>query len=208
MGLKLFEPFDKADVLTLLPVAKLKSMQRIGYNTEDDILEDCILAAYGWLAGEKGWLNRSVLPMTWQATESAFSDPITLARGPSISVSSIQYRVSGVYTTVATSVYELRPGDASNADTIYLKSGQSWPTDGDSAFDAVRINYVTGLGDDASDIRDKYPEIVRGLAILAGDYFRHREDSSVEARVTEIDRRIVNHVRIVCGRHRYWDDFA
>lgn len=224
MGLTLTTAPSSSDILALLSVAKLKANLRISHTAEDDLIADCIQEAYDWLAGEHGWLNRTLLTSTWTMTLPGFkravyrndrdgrpvtewipTSVISLPKPPAISLTSLKYLVDGVYTDVDADLYVEKIDDTFG--TINLANLAAWPTDGDVDPSAIQIVYTAGYGD-AATIIEKHPAIVKALKLLASDYYRHREDTMVDIRMVEIDRKVINGVQRVAGRYRIPNSYA
>lgn len=210
MGLSIETFPAKTEILALLTVAEMKENLRISYNKEDNLIERCILAAYDWLAGEQGWLNRSVLATTWKLTSPAFADRTELKRAaPALGVTSVKYLASGVQQTADSSIYGLYKTGPSGFAELYRRSGQAWPTGIDVNPESVEILYTAGLADGTGvEVRKKHMALHKAMALLAGDYFRNREDTFTDIRMVEIDRKIVNGVNRVAGRYRFMNNHA
>ena len=195
-------------ILALLSVAEMKENLRISYVKEDELIKRCILAAYDWLAGSNGWLNRSILGTTWKWTGPAFSNDLELPwAAPAISLTSFTYLLGGVATAVPVGTYQLIKSGANGFARIKKRAGETWPTDGDIDDEAIAITYVAGLADGTgAAVRTKHMALHKGMALLAGDYFRNREDTFTDIRMVEIDRKIVNGVNRVAGRYRFMNN--
>lgn len=209
----------KAEILALLSAAQLKASLRISYSIEDALVEDSILEAYDWLAGVNGWLNRSVLTTKWVLKLPGFrrryaTSPTTfgwqhtreliLPKPPLVSIESVKYLSSGVLTTLDEADYNTVLGDGFGK--IHLGYGKSWPTV-DTHPEGVEIAYTAGYGD-ATAILEKHRALVKGLKLLAGDYFRNREDTYSDKRNIEVNRKIINGVVRVAGRYRLMNHHA
>lgn len=207
MGLVMNALPAEAEILALLSVAELKASLRIGHSNEDALIKDCILAAYDWLAGEAGWLNRSVIATTWTLTAPAFSSRLELPRAaPAIAVASIKYLLEGVQETLDTDVYKVQLTGQYGWGYVTLAYDQEWPSGIDIDPEAVEIIYSAGMGATGAAVRTKYPAMHKAMALLAGDYFRNREDTFTDIRMVEIDRKIVNGVNRVAGRYRFMNN--
>jgi uncharacterized phiE125 gp8 family phage protein len=66
------------------------------------------------------------------------------------SITSIQYLVDGVLTTLDSSKYYIT--ESNNYSTINLVDGELWPNNVDKRKQAVVITFVAGYGDDSCDI--------------------------------------------------------
>ena len=196
----------KAEILKLCTVAEMKENLRISYTKEDELIERSILAAYDWLAGEQGWLNRSILPTTWTMTLPAVATVELPMAAPAISLTSFTYLVGGVATPVPPASYVLSKAGTLSYARLSLANGATWPTDADVHPEGVEIVYVAGMAADADAVRAKYFGLHKAMALLAGDYFRNREDTFTDIRMVEIDRKVVNGVNRVGGRYRFMNN--
>lgn len=195
-----------AQVLALCSVAEMKENLRISYAKEDALIERCIYAAYDWLAGENGWLNRSVLTTGWTVTLPAFASSIELPKPPAVTVGTFTYLVDGVATTVPADLYKFTIRGMYGFGRINKLYGASWPLDGDTDPDSLVVTYTAGMADGTgAGVKAKYPALHKAMALLAGDYFRNREDTVFDAK-GEIDRRILNGVNRVAGRYRFMNN--
>jgi hypothetical protein len=203
MTIALVSTADPAQVLDLVSVADIKAELRISYTKEDDLIEAKILAAYDWMCGPNGWLNRPVIGSAYLYSAPAFTDTITLP-APVLVVSQIQGWTSGAYVTVPTSVYAT---DLSSG-LIYLKPDQVWP-DTDVYPDAVTVAFTSGAGlGTGADVKAKYPAIAEAVKKLACDLFRFREDSSTDGRITEVNKSVINDSKKLAGRYKMYRGFA
>lgn len=198
-------PVDPDEVLAMVSVAQMKESLRISYTKEDDFIRDCILEAYDWLAGPQGWLNRQVISTGWALSLTEFASVIEIPLTPLTGISSIGYFVSAAPQTVATSVYGVVNKGANGLGYVYLKSGEEWPTTYDTGPQAITVNAMIGMGD-GETVRNNHPALVKALKLLAGDYFRIREDTFTDIRMVEIDRKVVNNVERVAGRYKLFND--
>lgn len=199
----------KAEILALCSVAEMKESLRISYTKEDQFIERCILAAYDWLAGENGWLNRSVISTGWTLTLPTFIASIELPKPPAISVGAFTYLLDDVATAVPADLYKFTVRGAYGFGRINKVAGASWPIGGDDDPDAIVVTYTGGMADGTgAGVKAKYPSLHKAMALLAGDYFRNREDTFNDVLKVEIDRKIVNGVNRVAGRYRFMNNHA
>lgn len=226
MGITVIAPPDEADILAILPVAKLKESMRVTHTVEDDYFRDCILEAYDWLCNpEVGWLNRTLITTTYKMTlpglvqQQVYTSrvsggperlytPSTILRIPKpplISVQSVKYLLDGVLTTLATTEYVVVKdglfGYIARAD------GVTWPTTIDAHPGAVEIAFTAGYGDGEA-VKEKCRGIVRAMKLLAGDAYRNREDTYAEPRLVAVNRKIINGVTRYAGRYRIMNAHA
>lgn len=175
---------DRAAKLGVLSVAELKASQRISTTSEDSLLEDLIVAAYDFFDGRTGWLNRALLTQQWRLALPAFSDRIEIPLPPLQSVDLIRYRRAA--DNAWATLYEPAASPAVLSDILHVVSGdlvgrverlhaKAWPATRIHP-EAVEVTFTAGFGD-ASLVPDG---IKRAIAMLAGHYYRHREETYEE----------------------------
>jgi hypothetical protein len=216
-----------AEILGVLSVADLKTNLKITHSAEDTFLQDSILEAYDWLAGESGWLNRSVLTERWTLKIPGFkrlvrgsdstsapieewtdTEVITLPRSKMLELVTLKYRDED---NVLTTLYDSSASPAVESDVFHivkggtfgmlvLADGESWPTTAVHP-EAVEITYSTGYGDATAVQRDARG-IIKAMKLLAGDFYQNREDSYQEPRLVAVNRKIENGVQRIAGQYR------
>lgn len=212
MGLRMIQFPDRDDILEFVTLAKMKESLRISYTKEDRFIEDCIVAAYDHMAGEKGWLNRSILPTKWRYTMPLWPkapDPLELRLPmlPYLSDLAVSQWDGTSMVAWDASNYYLDP--YGKYGYAYLSPlGASWPAAIGAHPAGISFDFTAGYGVDAEDIADAHPSLVKALMMLAGDYFRHREDTFVDIRMVEIDRKVVNNAKVICGRYKIYNRVA
>jgi hypothetical protein len=219
MNLTLTTAPTEAEILALLTVAELKANMRIVHSSQDTLIEQCILEAYAYLDGRDGWLNRAILTQQWTlklpgfvkprltsdldgrpGTEWIDTDQIDLPLPRLQSVQSITYvDEDGATQTFSSTKYHVAVGEYRGY--IVLKSGESWPTVAEDHPEAVTIAYTAGYGA-AAAVKTHARGIVRGLKVLASDFFRNPEDTYAEPRLVAVNRKIINGLEKVAGRYR------
>lgn len=195
----------EADILGLVSIADLRRSLRISYTNEDDYIKDCILAAYAYYSGPKGWLNRSMLPTVWTLSAGAFSGaPLGFPTASARALTSISYLKAGVTTVVSNSLYQFVIGN-DGYGMLQLRPDMVWPIDADIRPDAITYEYTSGIGASPADLKAKAPDLIRAITIKAADFFRNREDTFVDVRVVEIDRKIINNADHLAGRYKIFN---
>lgn len=225
MGLSVVTWPEEAEILKILSVEELKANLRITHVYEDQIARDCILAAYDWFANpETGWLRRAVLTATYKMSlpgfqrQEVYSSSVTggpatrwvatpvieLPRPPLQSIASVKYLSSGSQVTLSPSSYTVT---TDGFGKLYLAAGSTWPTGVDTNPGAVEVEFVAGYGD-AEDVKKRARGVVQAMKLLASDSFRNREDTYVEPRAVEVNRRIINGIVRYAGRYQIKNDHA
>ncbi|HEX9768435.1 MAG TPA: hypothetical protein VGA50_04590 [Kiloniellales bacterium] len=150
-----------------LGLAEAKDHLRVTSATEDALIDADIIAAR-WRM-EK-YLGRALVTQTWEWYLDRFRSVFRVPMPALQSVTSIKYfDGDGVEQTLAASVYQVdtkhTPGRIAEA------YGETWPATRDQ-FNAVKITFVAGYGDAASDV----PAPLRSALLLdVGHLFRNRE---------------------------------
>lgn len=151
----------------LLPVSleEARLFLRVDSTEEDLVLETLIAAATTYCDGYSGILGRGLVTQTWEQSVAGFPiAPCTMIRLQLIPVQSISeiryYDIAGAPVVMDPGSYALLT-DQSGAYAT-LASGASWPADAATRDDAVKVSYVVGYGDKASDV----PAPVRQAILL------------------------------------------
>lgn len=188
-----------AEILNLLSVADLKGQQRVRHSLEDDIFEGNITDAYRWFDGPDGWLGRSILTQQWVYRLCSFSDEIEIPIPPLISIAEVKYYDSdNAEQTLAATVFNVQK--SSSYGKIVRAKGEAWPSVYDRE-DAVSITFNSGYGDAAS-VQQKAGGIRRGMILLAGHFYRNREETYAEPRLVQVPRDLTFGMKDTAGRYR------
>jgi uncharacterized phiE125 gp8 family phage protein len=126
-----------------LTLAEVKTHLRLD---PDDTSEDSYLTILIETAADFGerYTGRDFINKTYTTFRNDFFEPLLLRRSKVSSITSIQYLINGVLTTVANTVYGLE--DVNDYPYIYLKDNQEWPTDTDCIPQSIKIVFVSGYG--------------------------------------------------------------
>ncbi len=98
--------------------------------------------------------------------------PITLARGPLVSVTSVKYTTTSATTTQTLSATAYSVDTASEPARIGLKSGQSWPTALLRDQNGVEVRFVGGFATSGAGVPQ---EAKQALQLLVGSAYTNRE---------------------------------
>lgn len=107
---------------------------RVDSGDEDALIDGYIAAATDYVAQYTG---RSLGAQTLRLTQSGFSDPIALPRGPVEAINEVTYYYGGTSHTLSVSSYLL------DENALFRVVGYTWPAT-DARPDAVSIEYTTG----------------------------------------------------------------
>jgi uncharacterized phiE125 gp8 family phage protein len=146
----------------ILSLDEVKEHLRVDGNDEDAFILALTASAYDFIAGKNGYLGRSLLPQTLQATYEGSGD-LELRYPPIIEVQGVT--VDGV----PFEDYRL----VRNETTPYLISKQ-WPRG-----DVTVVTYRAGYLFEGSPAQDTIPPAIKhGMLLVIGDLYHNREGQS------------------------------
>jgi len=155
-------------------LAEAKLHLRVDHSADDDLITTLITAATKW--GE-AYTKRAFISQTWDMILDCFPNDETiiyLPKSPIQSITSIKYNdTDGNEQTLATTVYTYDTTTSVPA-RIFLKESQEWPDTQDQG-NAVTIKFVTGYGDDETDVP---APILAAIKLLIGHWYDQREAAS------------------------------
>jgi uncharacterized phiE125 gp8 family phage protein len=182
----------------LLTLADARAHLRVEDNTEDDLIETYVSAVTDMLDARYGELGIALVTQTWKQVLSEFpsSGQIILRLPPVQSVTSVTYfDADNAEQTFSTDNYTLTIKD--DHACVDLVSGASWPQTYDRA-DAVSVTYVTGFGDDGTDV----PEGIRMAARMMLSHWFDQRSAVTDRPMSELPlavRSILMKYRVVRG---------
>jgi uncharacterized phiE125 gp8 family phage protein len=144
----------------------MKLHLRVDHDSDDDLIDQLILAATAWCEEFQGrtYVNRS-RTMVLDKWETLIRPPYP----PLVSVDSIQYvDTAGSTQTLDSSYY--RVDTTNQPGRITEAYGMSWP-DIRAVTNAVTITYTAGYGA-AADVPD---QVKAAIKLLVGHWYEHRE---------------------------------
>lgn len=162
-----------------ITLAEAKAHLRVDASDEDTLISSLISAAVSHLDAT-GSLGRAMITQTWAEWVSASPGYVRLPIGPFQSLTSVEYYDSdnAIQTATLSDFETWLDGDFVR---VKPKEGSLWPT-AFSRPDAIKITYVAGFGDDATDV----PQGIRqAILLLVGHWYENRMAVS-EARLTEV----------------------
>lgn len=174
------QPYNALQIVTApattpITLAEAKEQLRIEH-ADDDVLVTRLIAVATAYTDVKGALGQAMITQTWAQWMGANpTQSINLLIGPVQSVTAVKY-----YDTDG----ELQTDDINNyqvfgtefATYVGPKDGFSWPVAQDRA-DAIKIEYVVGYGDAATDVPDT---IRHALFLLIGHWYDNREQTTTD----------------------------
>lgn len=153
----------------LFTLDELKVHCRVDFDNDDEMLNALILAAQSFLDGYSGVLGRCLINQTWEQTFPGFNAVLRLPFG-NVSEYSINYFDEVGDEQSLTAGTELLEDSLSS----YVKflPGVSYPSVSANRSDPVKIEFVSGYGDAATDI----PSAILLVAkMLAAHWYENRE---------------------------------
>ena len=165
---------------TVYPVALDDAKQHLGitWDDHDSLIRLAIASATSVV---ESYTHRALVTRTSETRFDGFAPSLWLPDPPLQSVTSVSYIDSnGDLTVVDTSVYTV--DTYSQPGRVHEAYGQTWPTPRDEPH-SVRIVHVHGYGTTPESIP---PALYRGLLLLVGEFFEHRESIVAGVSVTEL----------------------
>lgn len=152
-----------------------KAQLRIDGTDEDTIIARLIDVAIAYVDG-RGALGRAMITQSWAQHFHMPFDKVRVLMLPFQSLTSVEYYdLDGALQTATLADFEVV--GAENEKWLRPKEGKVWPSTDDRP-DAIKVTYVAGYGDAASDV----PETVRhALLMLVTHWFERREPSAERA---------------------------
>lgn len=155
-----------------ITLSEVKAQCRVSDTDSDTLLTSLIAAAVDLVDGD-GALGRAMITQTWAQWVPLSPARVRLRMGPFQELTGVHYYdADGVLQEATLSDYEIRK--AGDFVTVEPKSGFAWPST-QSRGDAIRLTYVAGFGDAASDV----PQGIRhALLMLVAHWYENREAST------------------------------
>lgn len=146
---------------------------RVDSTADDSLITALITAAREYV---EAFTGRALITQTWDYILDAWpsGDEIVIPLPPLQSVTSVTYRDSdGNTSTVSSSTYTVDTD--SEPGRVVLLTGYTWPSTTLYAVGGVRVRFVAGYGDNASDV----PQALRqAMLLLVGHWYENREDAT------------------------------
>ena len=149
-------------------VLEAKDQLRVTFNDDDMIIDRYINAATAWV---EQYLQRKLITQTWNMFLDSWPTEIEVLFGDLQSVTHVKYTDSDEAQATFTSDDYLVDTD-SVPGRIVLKDGETWPTDTLSPKNPIEIQFVTGYGDNASDVLQ---DIRDAIILLVAHKYSMRE---------------------------------
>ena len=152
-----------------ISLAEAKEQMRVEHEYDDATILRLINAAVAFV-DVQGALGKAMITQTWAQWVGMVPGTVTLFLGPVQSVSAIKYYdTDGNLQTATLSDFDIF--GTPTKTTVAPKSGKAWPV-AQNRPDAIRIEYVIGYGDSASDV----PQTIRhALMMLVAHWYENRE---------------------------------
>ena len=145
----------------------MKAYMKVTSSADDDLITMMLNAATIW--GEN-YTGREFRANTWALLLDEFSDRICLRRDPVASITSVEYLVLDVLTTIVNTTYYLKK-NVQNSEVL-LSEDQDWPDDLDDREQSIAITFVTESYRYCSD------SIMNGIKRHVAWWYANRGDCS------------------------------
>lgn len=138
--------------------------------TEDAYVSGLVKTARVWIENTRGL---ALVTQTWDGSLDAFpyDGPIKIPKYPLSSVTSITYHDDDLSTSTVFSSTKYQVDTYKRPPRIYIKNGESWPTDSLRLSSGVVVRFVAGYGA-ASAVPE---DIKHAIKLLVGQMYAHRE---------------------------------
>tara|TARA_R110000787_G_scaffold56398_2_gene129667 strand:- start:134 stop:712 length:579 start_codon:yes stop_codon:yes gene_type:complete len=164
-------------------VCDLQGQVSLDDSSYDDLLEAYELSARQYIETQTG---RILTLVSYTLYMNTFPDlEFYFPNGPVITIDSIEYLVSDVWTTVPAATYKLGRGNLMPQD-LKLKVSQSWPTDVDAEEESIRINYTVGAVNQLAN---------QAIKLMVAHWFENREAVVVGMAVNELPMAVQSIIR-------------
>lgn len=152
-----------------ITTAEAKSHVRQDGSDDDTYIDTCIKAARLWVERTRGL---GLITQTWDGSLDAFpSGAIVIPKYPLVSISSVTYYDEDLSTSTVFSSTKYQVDAAKRPPRIYLKNGESWPTDSLRLSSGVVVRFVAGYGAASAVPAD----IKHAIKLLVGQMYVQRE---------------------------------
>lgn len=163
-----------APAVSPITLDEAREQMRIEHYDSDTIILRLIDAATAFVDAQ-GALGKAMITQTWAQWVGQTPGTVALMLGPVQSVSAVKYYdTDGVLQTDTLSNYQVT--GTPNRTLIAPKSGFNWPTT-QTRDDAIKIEYVVGYGNSASDVPDS---IRHAMLMLVAHWYEIRENSTMD----------------------------
>lgn len=158
-----------APATSVLSMEDAKEHLRVHGSDEDYYIRGLIAAAEALVDGE-GLLGRAMITQTWAQWVNQAPGWVRLSMSPFQSLVSVEYYdTDGALQTATLGDFETRL--CGDVVICKPKEDREWPA-ADTRLDAIKITYVAGFGDSASDV----PMGIRhAIKMLVGNWYENRE---------------------------------
>lgn len=164
-----------APAVTPISLSEVKAQLRVEHSDDDELLTRLIAVVTAY-TDAKGALGKAMITQTWANWIGPNpSQSVTLSLGPVQSVTAVKYYdEDGTLQTDTLANYNVF--GVPERTKIEPKSGFNWPVTQDRD-DAIKIEYVCGYGDGASDV----PASLRhAMMLMVGHWYDNREQAQMD----------------------------
>ena len=183
-----------------LPVtlAEAKAHMRVTFPDDDTLIRIYIQSATALC---EQILQRKLITQTWKMYLDYFPHEITVLFGDLQSVTHLKYTdIDEVQTTMSNTLYDVDINSVPGR--IVLVDGEVWPTDTLNAVNPIEIQFITGYGDDSTEI----PNDIRNAVLLTTAHFYETRESIL---ISDIKLMTVEQIpwtaSTLLQNHRIWD---
>lgn len=164
-----------------LSLTEAKKHLRIEFDHDDSYIIDLIADAQSMVENDTWRILSSATFKLYLDRFPYQSRQINIYKSPVSAISSFEYYVDGVLTSVDSSSYYT--DTVTNPARIVLKDGYAWPTNGDVRPSSVIITFTCGYSS-AAEIPGP---LLRALRLMVAHFYENRQPSKQGAGVSSVD---------------------
>lgn len=153
-----------------ITTAEAKTHLRVDSSDDDTYIDTLVKSARRWIENTRGM---GLITQTWDGSLDAFpyDGPLVIPKYPLVSVSSVTYYDEDLSASTVFSSSKYQVDTAKRPPRIYLKNGESWPTDSLRLSSGVVVRFVAGYAAASAVPAD----IKHAIKLLVGQMYAHRE---------------------------------
>lgn len=153
-----------------ISTAEAKDHLRVDSDKEDFYIASLVASARRWIENTRGM---ALVTQTWDGSLDAFpyGGAIVIPKYPLVSVTSVTYHDDDLSTSTVFSSAKYQVDTRKRPPRIFIKNGESWPTDSLRLSSGVVVRFVAGYGADSAVPDD----IKHAIKLLVGQLYTFRE---------------------------------
>ena len=185
-----------APAAAAVTLAEAKMQSSVTFADDDTLIENIYIKSATKSCEQV--LQRKLITQTWKMFLDSWPGYIEVLFGDLQSVTHIKYTdLDGVQATFSNTKYDV--DTISVPGRIFLKNGESWPSDTLNAVNPIEIQFVTGYGATAASI----PEDIRHAILLTADHAYENRGNYILGTALAISQ-VPESAAAKLSNHRVW----